>query len=70
MLAGKITEEDEEDILAELDDIIAEEAREKPALLPDVPLDAVEVYASTVPTFNESLEEPEDEKPDERMIAA
>ncbi|KAH8321416.1 hypothetical protein KR074_004248 [Drosophila pseudoananassae] len=59
ILTDVLTEQDEEDVLAELDALEAEEDRQKTAQLPDVPTEDLPVPAENEP---ETSEEPEKTK--------
>lgn len=69
MLAGKITEEDEEDILGELDAIVAEIEDQRIGELPSVPvMPAQKVTVSPVQEEEEPVEQ-EEERPRQMMAA-
>lgn len=68
MLAGKITEEDEEDILAELDAITNEMAEAALDQLPSVPVTSA--AAKAVEEDGEEVEEVEEEEPEVRTRQA
>lgn len=68
MLAGKLTEEDQEDLLGELDDIIQEIADEQTVELPSVPA-TVPIVLQQDGICSASTEDAESEEEETRAMA-